>query len=308
MRLVEFVKGKTGPKGEPLSDRTARYAVDVLFRMIGSKMKAKIMEDDTLELPSASSVRSRRLSADELAEVLTEIFRTTHASEKRVKGELVREARTYYVYRNRYLIAFLINTGLRINEALGLTLDRIDLTPGRERVIIDRQLKWKFDADGHRIGWHLSDLKTDKSQRTLPLNADAIMAIKGMTAMIEEDARLAQSAYQANGLLFASEHGTPTDNRGVFRTLQLATKAINKRRQMIDGDATKELQACGLHDLRRSYLTQMAMIEPRMAVVAYLAGHVSPATTAKHYVFAEADNAIESVAKVGFRARVADPA
>ncbi|RYG33122.1 site-specific integrase [bacterium] len=292
MQIVMFVRGKG------LAEGTARYAVDVLLMGLGSKIKTKLLDDDNLELPSRNAVRERWLSKAEISEVLGELFRIRTVAEKKVKGVVVRPARQEFTHRDRFLIGVILSTGVRINEALGITMDRIDLRAGT--LTIDRQLKWRKNKKGARIGWDLGKLKTKASNRVLPLNAEAIELIRAQIAMVRSEADEMGQGYAMNGLLFPTGTGAPTDARNAFRTLECVNKAINKARKMVDGEASKDMPHFGLHDLRRSYLTQLAMNEPTLVLVMMLAGHSNMATTQKHYVYADQARAAEAAKKISF--------
>lgn len=300
MEVVRAVKAKYGRTGKPLSDRTARYAVDVLLMGVGTKLKAKLLDDDDVRraMPSSSAVRDRVLTVDEIGEVFGELFRHREIPAKRLRGEVVREARTEAAYRDRYLVAYLLNSGLRISEALGITMDRIDLKEGV--IVIDRQLAWVYNDEGERIGHELAKLKTTASERTLPLNGQAIGIIKAQMDLVRMEREAADEGYQMHGLLFPTGTGAPMEARNAFRTLEWVRAAIDKTRRMIDGEDAKPMEKFGLHDLRRSYITHLADAEPRLSYVAMIAGHGNIATTQKHYIWADKLKTREVVQKVGF--------
>jgi integrase len=166
--------------------------------------------------------------------------------------------------RYRHLITFLLHTGLRISEAPGATVLAFDR---KEKILhVRQQLVYKTDSE-----WGLEEPKTKASIRTIALTPEAFEAITNQLAMVEGDKRRAGPAYRDNGLLFATERGTP----GTARNIQRQLDAMLER---------ADVPHCGLHDLRRTCLTNLANRGFPLHQLQRYAGHSSITTTAKYYV------------------------
>ena len=237
-----------------LSDRTANYAGTLVFNCLGKRRSQQIRED--VILPTATKARDRVLDETEVALIWAKMF----------EGE----------YRDRFLIGLILNTGLRISEALGLTRFKISFTD--QYIDIDGQLV-RYDDEKGKPAWGIEDPKTTQSTRRLYLNETAMAMVKGQLAMIEQDRAKAGDGYHDYALLFPTEAGRPGSPRNVHRTLQKLVAAIEK-----DG---KHIEAFSPHDLRRTYLTWLSDAGNTLQDVKAIAGHASMATTEKHYIWAK---------------------
>jgi integrase len=111
--------------------------------------------------------------------------------------------------RYRALILTMAGLGLRIGEATGLTLDRLDFTNGH--VVIDRQLVTPGRGEPH-----FGPVKTRSSNRRLPLSD----TVRDALAL-----HLDTYGLGPDGLVFTSQRGRPlgrTTFGEVFRTASQA--------------------------------------------------------------------------------------
>ncbi len=157
-----------------------------------------------------------------------------------------------------------LRSGLRISEALGLLRTKIDL--GRGLLHVHLQLL----VDDESGTWELSEPKSVRSVRTLVLEPEAIKAIRQQLAMAKNERQYVED-YEDNGLVFASLRGTPAGRRSVQHRLD----------EILD---LAGLDHCGLHDLRRTCLTNLANRGLPMHQLQAYAGHASIETTAKYYL------------------------
>lgn len=277
-RVVAFVQGKG------LSPRTAQYSVVVLCLAIG-KRKAAMLKDE-VAIPTGSKPRDQVLELEDINEILDEAGR--------IEELKTRPGEFRHVYRDRHLVGFLLNTGLRISEALGLQIVRVNLKKAEAE--IDHQLE-RFKDSEDKLKWELSPPKTAASARLIPLSPESVKLIRSQLSIVEEDKRLAGKGYTDNGLLFATESGMPIHARNVRRSLDRMIDAVNKRRRLSE---EPEIERTSLHDLRRTYLTHLADAESRMHVVSAIAGHTNISTTQKFYVRARELGKREAALKISF--------
>ena len=253
---------------------------------LGVSMKA--MRKEGLEVPRAPEGRDRVLSEDEAAEFLEEL-----CAEKVVvtrKGERI----TRHVYRDRHLLTFLLNTGLRVNEALGIVTMLVNLREGH--VDVREQLKrphGKARSEGAK--WTLGETKSHAT-RIVPLNEDAIAAVRAQIAMVEADKERVET-YQDHGLLFATSTGQAHSERNVLRTIKAVQDAMNARRAERGEPAVEPFH---IHDLRRSFGTHLARVEDKLQNVSAILGHADMATTMRYYVHAQQQDMKAAAAKVSF--------
>jgi integrase len=212
----------------------------------------------------AAPARSRVLSEKEIAAILGELFR---------KGK---------PYRHRFIIAFILNTGIRAHEALGLRVK--DESDGQ--ILIERQL---YRENGG-AAWSMRPVK-GKQARVLPLNDEAKLILEAAKNQIQLDRkRMGYRHYEDNGLLFPTSAGRPDYREHVLGTLQDIAQRL-------------KMPQVTLHDLRRTYITYLAHEESNMLLVQRLAGHRSEATTRKHYIGTEMNRLKAAAGRISFKIR-----
>ena len=239
--------------------RTIQVAAIALKRALTSAVRqGYIARNPTLgwELPKQTAKPMRVLPPHDQLNLLTVLYR-------RPKCHRRTALRKRQASRYRHAIRFCLLTGMRIGELLGLQINRCDLDRGVVR--IDQQLDW--DKGG---AWSLTEPKTQVSIRTIVLESEALKVLRQQLSLVERDKTYAED-YEDNGLVFPSEHGTPASPRNVQRQLDSALLSA-------------ELPHYGLHDLRRTCLTNLANRGFPMHQLKAYAGHANITTTAKYYV------------------------
>ncbi len=106
------------------------------------------------------------------------------------------------------LIALLVHTGLRRGEALALQWSDVDLVKGVLRV---RGTLSRIDGE-----LTVTEPKTAKSKRFLPISEPAERLLGRVHAAQAEERRLAGSAWRQTGFVFTTEFGEPCDPRNAF--------------------------------------------------------------------------------------------
>jgi len=238
--------------------RTIHVAFVVLKRALDSAVtQGYIVRNPCIgcELPRSRPQTPRLLSPDQMDELLKAAFKRPHVH--RTDALFRREACRY-----RHLFRFKLACGLRISELLGLLRIRCDLERGV--VQVSEQLEW----DGSK--WSLVPPKTRSSIRTIVLEPEAVKILKQQIAMVNRERRQIPD-YEDNGLVFPTLRGTPAHPRNVQRQLDTCLELA-------------ELEHVGLHDLRRTCLTNLANRGLAMHQLKAYAGHTSITTTAKYYV------------------------
>ena len=162
------------------------------------------------------------------------------------------------------LYALLVGSGLRLGEALGLSSSDVDQETGTLQVRQSMALK----ADGT---YGLSEVKTARSRRVVPLTATAREALRRQRVR-QDTARLAAgSAWQdRDGLLFTDSVGRGLRPRDVSRAFAGDARAAG-------------LGKVRLHWLRHTFATMALGQGVGLATVAELLGHSGVSITAQHY-------------------------
>jgi len=112
--------------------------------------------------------------------------------------------------RYRALFAFLLTTGARPSEVLGLRWADIHMDKGI--VSIQRTLQWHSKKEGG--GWYYEETKTKASRRTVPVGAGMIEQLKAHRATQAE--ALLKLGVRTD-IMFANSEGTPILRRNLVR-------------------------------------------------------------------------------------------
>lgn len=150
---------------------------------------------------------------------------------------------------HEFAVSMILRTGMRAGECLAVSWD--DLRDGRLRI-------------GRKA------TKTEAGARSIPLDTDTLAFVKARRAHVDE--RLATVAAKADGSerLCCSEYGMPLS----YNALRLWWERHR---------ADYGLDGWVLHELRHTYLTNLAQAGVHPSVMQRLAGHSSITTTMRIY-------------------------
>lgn len=179
-------------------------------------------------------------------------------------------------YRVLYLLAF--TYGIRQGELIGLRWQDIDFD---NRVIrIRKQIQ---RVDGVLV---FRDLKTESSQRDLPLRGDIAAELKNhRTAQIEERLKAGGRWQTQWGLVFSTSIGSPVD-----------TSAL--RRDFVGILESASLPAIRFHDTRHTATSIMTASGIHPAVIQEILGHTTYAMS-KRYTQVSIDTMRDALEMVG---------
>lgn len=164
-----------------------------------------------------------------------------------------------------FLFAFVLNTGLRPSEYLGLQWKDIDLEKGV--LMVQRSLVWRSKGQG----WYFTEPKTLRSRRNIPLPSLLARSLVEYKRKQAEERLKMGPKYQNNDLVFATSEGTPFMPRNVIRYFKEALKRAGLPITM------------RLYDLRHSCATLLLAANENPKVVAERLGHASITLTLDTY-------------------------
>lgn len=160
-----------------------------------------------------------------------------------------------------YVLA--IHTGLRQGELLGLKWDDVDLEDG--------SLQVRRTLTITKSGPVFTSPKTTGSRRSVKLTSKAIEAVKShLERQLREIDRVG-SLWSENGLIFASETGTPLDRRAVTKS---------KFKPLLKSATLPEIR---FHDLRHTCATLLLTRNVNPKIVSEMLGHSTIAITLDTY-------------------------
>ncbi len=212
-------------------------------RYVRAVLRSALAEAERQELVSRNVARLVRLQTPPRKEVRPLTPEQTQTLLQEIAGD-----------RLEALFQLAIATGMRQGELLGLTWPDVDLEAGT--LTVRRSLK-RYDG-----AYHLDDIKTDRSRRTLALAPPLVAALRRH--------RRAQIVRFSWRLVFVTRNGQPLNGTNVTHTLQRHLKRAG-------------LPRIRFHDLRHGAATYLLGAGVGMKEVSDLLGHQQMSTTADIY-------------------------
>lgn len=227
--------------------------------------------------------------------------KTAESEERRVltveeQSVFFEKAKTtmYYLYWK-----LMINTGLRSGECSGLKWSDIDWD--KKQLYVKRTLNY----DKEKNGFYLSDPKTRTSMRTVPLNENAIQALKEQKIeqfKLRSKSKCWCEQEDFKDLIFTSINGQPLGHGTLAMNLnRIVTNINNDRRataKMNGTDEYEEFEPLYPHALRHTFATRCieAGIQPK--VLQKIMGHSTLGVTMDLYVHVTDDFQKEELKKL----------
>jgi integrase len=191
------------------------------------------------------------------------------------RDEAIRLLRAARGERNEAMFILMLTAGCRLGELLGLRWEAIDFDRSELRIVT--ALK---DVRNKRT---LSQPKTQRSRRTIPLTALALEALKRHHVKQTEERLAHGPGWNPDRLVFCTTHGTAYArsnwNYQQWRPL-IAKAGLPYRRP---------------HDMRHTFSTLQLQGKTPMLTVSKMLGHTSPAFTASFYGHVTDDMAAQAV-------------
>ena len=186
-----------------------------------------------------------------------------------------------------HLISFLHETGLRIEEALGLTWSDVSLKKCCISVTkaIKRQDIRNIENKGTNANTRLilsEYLKSSGSNRLVPLNKVSMRALEAQRAMLKEMKIKSQ-------FVFPTRTGKAADARNVLRSFHNAIDMLNRTR-----DEESRIPKRGLHSLRKMCCKRMRDEGGfDWKLIAKFLGHTDEKVTINYYYSVSEDDMVK---------------
>jgi integrase len=236
--------------GEALSPRSVRYLHAIIRRALADARRWGLVTRnaaDQADPPRSDRNRDamRVWTADQVRQFLA------HVRDDRLCG----------------LWLLLATTGLRRGEACGLGWDDIDLAAAR--LAVRRNLTAvKGRGENRKPLW--SEPKTNKSRRSVALDAGTVEALRLHRKGQLEERLAAGPAYRELGLVFCREDGSELDPDWVSKRFERLAKAAGVPR-------------IRLHDVRHTHATPALQAGVHVKVVSERLGHATVGMTLDTY-------------------------
>lgn len=246
-------------RGNKLADSTVRQVYTVLRQALDVAVRDGLLARNPVakvKRPGVARTEARYLPAADVVRLL-----------EAAKGL------RYYV-----AIVVMAATGLRRGEVAGLLWSDLDLDKGE--LMVRHTLS---RIDGELV---LTEPKTDRSRRRVPLHAGVVTALKAWRTQQLQERLVAGDQWTDSGVVFATELGTMVDPRNLLRTVELAAKKA-------------KIEGVGAHTMRHSAAVAWLESGVHIKAAADLLGHSSISVTGDLYGHTSDDTARAAVDGLG---------
>jgi integrase len=226
-----------------LADATVQRIFTVLRVALAAAVRDGLIARNpavSVKQPSVARTEARHLSPAEVSKLLT-----------------AAESSRYH-----RLLTLIAVTGLRKGEALALRWSDVDLDAG--------QLHVRGTLSRVKGELKVTEPKTAKSRRTLPLSPAVVRLLKGRRKEQRPERLHAGSVWTDTGHVFTTETGAPVGPENALRALKAAAKKA-------------KLEGVGVHTLRHSAATAWLENGVNLKAVSELLGHADIRITADCY-------------------------
>lgn len=222
------------------------------------------------------------LREDLVARNVAALVRVPQAGPREFRPWSVDEAVTFLDVARRHPLhaafVLVLTLGLRRGEVLGIAWDHVDLDDGTVRI---RQQLQRFGGE-----LRLTDVKTRRSGRMVPLPDPCIRALRKRKAEQAADRLAAGQRWQEAGLVFTTRHGTPVEPRNLARTFDLLCERSQVRR-------------IRLHDTRHTCASLLAAAGTHPRTIMAILGHSQIGVTMNVYTHVATEDQRAAVGLVG---------
>lgn len=163
-------------------------------------------------------------------------------------------------YENHY--RFILQTGLRIGELIGLKWEDVDFK--KKTIRIKRSLKYEVGKGT----WHIGEPKSEAGKRTIPLTDEAIEILKSQKEQIDS---LKVVPLEWGGYVFLNKNGEPVTNDAYNSALVPICRRADINRITV-------------HVLRHSFATRAIESGMRPKTLQTIMGHSTISLTMDLYV------------------------
>lgn len=244
----------------------------------------------TNPLPEAIKEARRRFSADSRRRAALTI------PQQKLFLSACRESNlceTYYP-----IVVFLLGTGCRMCEALGLTWRDCDFDSGL--ISINHSLVYVKDTDGKRV-CSISTPKTRAGTRVIPMLRDVRDILTELRKAQQASVPASPSVDGYTDFVFRARDGgivSPPTFEHAFERICARYNAAEKKRAAIEHRQPSLLPRVTPHILRHTFCTRLCENETNLKVIQEIMGHANIGITMDIYNEATVDKKKEAVASI----------
>ncbi len=290
--------------------RLTKNDVKLLYLKVldtGVSIETIIKIDDVLNCILENALSNRAINYNPCSDVLSELKRELRYERKQKHCLTIAEQKAFldYIAKNsKYkhwhpFFKFMLGTGCRVGEAIGLTWDNCDFENGVIR--IDHAIRYYKVGDTDDYGLEITKPKTSAGLRITPMLDTA------RELLLRERPRQALTISKeiiidgVTGFVWRTKRGTlpipGTINAALYaiqRDYNLAEEVTSRK----EGREPLYLPKFSAHVLRHTFCTRLCENESNTKVIQKVMGHASIVTTMNIYNEATIDARQESFAKL----------
>lgn len=209
----------------------------------------------------------------------------------------VNESNVYNTYEP--MIRYMLGTGCRIGEVIGITWDDIDMK--NKEINIDHQMIYKRNTEGKTV-FTISETKTEAGNRKIPMTQDVYDALckqkrYNLYMGISRDYKVGNHS----NFVFTTKSGRPIAPNGFNNAMKNIVEAYNKC-EIAKAESEKRqpvlLPHISAHTFRHTACTRMAEAGIKPKTLQYLLGHSDMSITMNVYTHAQYDNIKKEVENI----------
>lgn len=190
-------------------------------------------------------------------------------------------------YRGWYpMIIFLLGTGCRIGECIGMRWDDVDFD--KKTITVDHALTYRPN-EKREIEWAGAPTKTEAGTRVIPMLKDVEEALYETFDIQRAIHTRPKTVGGYTNFIFTTLTGGPVNPESVNRAIRTITDDYNSREEVKAKEEGRDpvlLPRFSAHNLRHTFCTRLCEHETNLKVIQEIMGHSDIQTTMN--VYAEA--------------------
>lgn len=293
--------------------RDVKYS-DVLFfysdLINNQKLQIATLENiNTVLRPSFQlAVRDDIIRKNPVDGAYAEVKKRNGGSRKTRRALTVEQQRAFvnYVAKNPFfyhwypLFVFLLGTGCRIGEAIGIRWDDVDM---EKRIIdVNHSLTYYMRADdSYKCEFRVSEPKTESGIRMIPMMNVVFDALKDEYERQCEEGFCVENVDGMTNFIFTNRFGTPHNPAAVNRAIKRIVDAHNSEEEVKAKKEKREpimIPRFSCHIFRHTFASRFCENETNVKVIQEVMGHADVSTTMNIYAEVNQDVTRASIEKL----------
>jgi len=196
-----------------------------------------------------------------------------------------------YVSKNPFfyhwypLFMFLLGTGCRIGEAIGIRWEDVDL---EKRIInINHSLTYYQRADdSYKCEFRVSEPKTEAGVRLIPMMQSVYEVLKDEYERQTEEGFCIENVDSMTNFIFTNRFGRPHNPAAVNRAIKRIVDAHNAEEEVVAKKQKREpviIPKFSCHIFRHTFASRFCEYETNVKVIQEVMGHADVSTTMNIY-------------------------